>query len=131
MKPLKFCLTNSGFHPTGLCCLLLSAFFLKKSNTNRVLSNEFLLTLTKFYKSNLLYRVFLFSFSIKIIHHTFPTYNLLFFTLWACSYAINYIVWIFPKTISGWNNTFLILFSKHMWPIYVSFCATMIDFILC
>ena len=42
-------------------------YFFPKNNTNRVLSNEFLSILTKFYKINLLYRVLLSSFSIKII----------------------------------------------------------------
>ena len=109
------------------------AYFFSKKNThtNRVLSNEVLLTLTKFYKINLLYRVLLFSFSIKIIHHTFPTYVFLVFSLCACFYVINYIGWIFPKTISGWNKTFSIFCYKHMQPIFVSFCATMTDFIHC
>ena len=80
-KPLKRHLTDSGIHPTEFCCLFLCIFFFQKNNTNRVLSNEFLSTLTKFYKINLLYRVLLFSFSIKIIHHTFPNYNFLFFSL--------------------------------------------------
>ena len=87
-KTAEIHLTDSGFHPTEFGCLILSAFFFQKkkkkkknTHTHRVLSNEFLLTLTKFYKINLLYRVLLFSFSIEIIHHTFPTYNFLFFSM--------------------------------------------------
>ena len=81
-KPLKRRLTGSGIHPIAYFSLHLKQKQKpKKTPKNRVLSNEFLLTLTKFYKINLLYRVLLFSFSIKIIHHTFPTYNFLFFSL--------------------------------------------------
>ena len=61
-----------------LICLCI---FLKKINKNKVLSSEFLLILTRFYIINLLYRVLHFYFPVKIIHHTFPAYSFLFFSL--------------------------------------------------
>ena len=78
MELLKRRLNDLGFHPTEFCYLFLSAFFLEKINTNRVLPNEFLLVLTKIYIINLLYGILHFSFSVKIIHHTFSSNNFCF-----------------------------------------------------
>ena len=83
---------NTSFKFDVLSIAFFSLHFFQKNNANRVSSNEFLLTLKQFYKINLLYRSLLFPFSMKIIHHVFPTYNLLFFSLWAWFYTINYIV---------------------------------------
>ena len=73
----------NGFRvsPNLILLLVSLCIFVQKNKANRVLSNEFLLTLTKFYKIILLYGVLLFFFSIKIIHQSFPTYNFLFFSL--------------------------------------------------
>ena len=91
----------NGFRvSTNWILLLISlCIFIKKDNTNRVSSSSFLFILTKFYIIVLLYRVLHFFFFVEIIQHNLSAYNFLLFSPSACFYGINYVLWIFPKTI--------------------------------
>ena len=131
-KLLKHRFTDLEFHPIEFRYLFFSGFLLKKNNTSRVSSSNFLLILTKFYMFNLLYRVLHFFFVVvDIIQHTSPKYNFLFFSLRTCFYTINYVLWIFPKTIGGWSKAFFIFSYNNTWSIWVTNVTTVINFIHC
>ena len=115
-KLLKRRLMDLEFHPIEFRCLFLSVFLLKKDNTNRVSSNNFLLILTKFYILILLYRVLHFFFFVEIIQH-------IIFCFSVCECVFTLLIKpcrSFKKTISCWSKAFFIFSYNNMRSIWVT-----------